>query len=246
MMTFHTFLTKLKKCFDTILICNQAYSHATQVDMLLRRMKCNDVEMQSVTTMIQADPTRFSTFSLAAQEISKHVAILYPEQISQPGTGRHNKKQNASSAEKGHKIINKNGKKMCNVINVTDMTRAFSAKEWNKLPKSFKTELFNHPERKKKRKLHNKRNTFSAVKDSTTPNSETTQVGSLNDATLGRIISGVMIGQITQQGGMTNHQPNQQPCMGPGGATTRSSSSSSVVSNITDTTRWDHNGNIIQ
>lgn len=251
MMSFQVFSTKLKKCFDTIALCDQPYSDATQVDMLLRRMKTNDVEMRSVITLIRTDPTRYDTFTSAAQEISKHIAILYPESISKPGINRHNRKRNASAAEKsekGHKIVNKDGKKTCNGVDVTDMTRSFSTKEWNKLPKSFKTELYNNPDRKKKKKLRNDRNassTETSNAQATDAASTASATGSLNDETIGRIISGLMRGQLaqTQTGGSV-----AQPRMGAGGSAGgngRNASSASIISQISEGTRWDHNGHLI-
>ena len=56
MMSFHLFSTKLKKCFDTIEVCDQGYSETTKIDILLRKMKSNSHELRNVSTLIRQDP----------------------------------------------------------------------------------------------------------------------------------------------------------------------------------------------
>ena len=237
-MTFRTFSTRLKKCFDTIAICDQPYSEATKIDMLLRRIKSSSNELAQVVTLIRTDTTKYNTFIIATQELAKHVAILYPE-VSHSGNGRHKRKINytkTSGSKSGgggsHKMTTKDGKSYCNSIDVTDQTRSFSSKEWKALPYSFKKILFNNPNRKKKPKTENDRQASSATTDNP-----------LDNNTIGRIISGVARATFAN-----NDLPSVvvPPRMGAGGATQRqAAASSSSNSVITTETRWDHNGNII-
>ena len=241
MMTFGTFSTRLKKCFDTIAICDQPYSEATKVDMLLRRIKSSSNELAQVVTLIRTDTAKYDTFIRATQELSKHVAILFPD-VPHSGNGRHKRKVNSTKTSgKGsggsHKIITKNGKSYCNNIDVTDQTRSFSSKEWKALPYSFKKILFNNPSRKKKQKTGDDREASSA---------ETTATP-LDNNTIGRIVSGVA--RATFANNDTGSLPLVvvPPRMGAGGATQRQAAAASSSSNsvITTETRWDHNGNII-
>ena len=137
-----------------------------------------------------------------------------------------------------NKVTNKNGKKYCNGIDVTDQTRTFSPDEWKKLPYSFKKELFNNSERRAKKP---KRDTSSA----STTGTESTSASSATDDTISRIVSGVMRAQLAH--GDQVRPPVAQPRMGAGGATSRQAagvdSGSIVGSVITENTRWDHNGN---
>ena len=253
MMTFATFSTRLKKCFDTISICDQPYSEPTKVDMLLRRIKSSSNELSQVVTLIRTDTVKYNTFIKATQELAKHVAILYPE-VSYSGNGRHKRKihltKNSGGGSSGsggtgesHKIITKNGKSYCNNIDVTEQTRSFSSKEWKALPFSFKKILFNNPNRKKnskKQKTEDERETSSA----------TTVTNPLNNNTIGRIISGVARATLVNNE-TVGSIPSVvlPPRMGAGGAAQRqaaaTTSLSSNTSVITNDTRWDHNGNII-
>ena len=245
MMDFSTFSTKLKKCFDTIAICDQAYSEPTKIDMLLRRIKSSSADLSTVVTMIRADTDKYNTFIKATQELAKHVAILFPIE-SFNGSGKHPRKRKINSAarnERGgnsHKIITKQGRKYCNGIDVTDQTRSFSSKEWKSLPYSFKKELYNNPNRKKKKPTDDREA------------SDVTTNGNLNNETIGRIVSGVTRATLAQAD--TASTPGtviipRPPRMGAGGATQRQTaaieSNSSGASVITNDTRWDHNGNII-
>ena len=133
MMNFQSFSTKIKKCFDTIELSDQAYSETTKIDTLLRKMKSNNQDLRNVVTIIQSDPAKFDTFMKATQELAKHIAHLFPIYLSN-GSGQHNRKRRIAdlSRNKGkdsHKIISKNGKQMCNGIDVTDQTRTFTANE---------------------------------------------------------------------------------------------------------------------
>ena len=241
MMNFGTFSTRLKKCFDTIAVCDQPYSEATKVDMLLRRIKSSSNELAQVVTLIRTDTTKYDTFLKATQELAKHVAILFPA-VTHTGNGRHKRKVSSTKTSgKGsgasHKIITKNGKSYCNNVDVTDQTRSFSSKEWKALPYSFKKILFSNPNRKKKQKTDDDREASSA-ETSATP---------LDNNTIGRIISGVA--RATFANNDTGSLPSVvvPPRMGAGGAAQRqaAATSSSANSVITNDTRWDHNGNII-
>lgn len=256
MMDFHTFSTKLKKCFDTIEITDQGYSETTKIDILLRKMKSNSHELRNVATLIRQDPDRYDTFDKATQEFAKFIAFLFPEGNVGDGNGSHHRKRrHANGADsnkhgkgghngnkgRGHKIVRKGGKQFCNGVDVTDQTRTFNPDEWRKLPYSFKTELYNNPERKSKKP---KRDTSS----STTTGTEQSTLAT--DDTIGRIVSGVMRAQISNNDNSSSSgAPARQPRMGAGGAATRQAaaadSSSVGASVLTENTRWDHNGNRI-
>jgi hypothetical protein len=249
MMTFQLFSTKLKKCFDTIELCDQAYSETTKIDTLLRKVTSNNQDLRNVITIIRSDPGKFDTFMKATQEMAKHIAHLFPADLSS-GPGQHQRKRRISGLhgadKKGYKITKKNGKQLCAGVDVTDQTRSFSAKEWSMLPWGFKKVLFRNPERKSKKKKGN--NEDRSVSGAASSNQ------TIDDASVARVVSGVMRASII--GSATSaplppappEAPLRQPRMGPGGGRTSSavSSGSSVQSGITQDTRWDHNGNIIE
>jgi hypothetical protein len=210
--------------------------------MLLRRIKSNSTDLSTVVTMIRSDTGKYDTFIKATQELAKHVAILFPID-SFNGIGKHPRKRKISAANRNgggtHKIITKQGRKYCNGIDVTDQTRSFTSKEWKSLPFSFKKELYNNPNRKKNKPSPGDRE----ASDVTTNNA------TLDNETIGRIVSGVSraaLAQADTPGTVTIPRP---PRMGAGGATQRQAAAaetnSSGASVITNDTRWDHNGNII-
>jgi hypothetical protein len=249
-MTFQVFSTKLKKCFDTIEVCDQAYSETTKIDILLRKMKTNSHELRNVSTLIRQDPQKYNTFMTATQEYAKFVAFMFPEEGTGEGSRRHKRKQRSvnglSKNQPGggkkysYKTTNKNGKTYCNGIDITDQTRTFTSDEWQKLPYSFKKELYNNKERRSKKK---KRDAASVVTES----SEEAPINT--DETISRIISGVMRAQLAHGDQVVpNQRPTaRQPRMGAGGATIRQAAAadtgSLAGSVITEDTRWDHNGN---
>ena len=243
MMTFSLFSTKLKKCFDTIEVCDQAYSETTKVDILLRKMKTNNHELRNVSTLIRQDPVKYNTFMKATQEYAKFVAFMFPEEGASDGNGRHKRKQRSVNSLRGGKKSNynttkKNGKTYCNGIDISDQTRTFSPDEWKKLPYSFKKELYNNKDRQAKKP---KRDT-SSVETGNTENSST------SDVTVSRIISGIMRAQINHGDQSIPGTIPRQPRMGAGGANRQAAgveSASVAGSTITEDTRWDHNGNRI-
>ena len=241
MMTFQLFSTKLKKCFDTIEVCDQAYSETTKVDILLRKMKTNNHELRNVSTLIRQDPVKYNTFMKATQEYAKFVAFMFPEEGLNDGNGKHKRKQRSvydlsrrgGGKKSSYKSTNKNGKTYCNGIDISDQTRTFNPDEWRKLPYSFKKELYNNKDRKAKKP---KRDTSSVVTDN-------------SDETISRIVSGVMRAQLAHGDQIVNTErpAARQPRMGAGGSTIRQAaateSGSVAGSVITEDTRWDHNGN---
>jgi hypothetical protein len=248
-MSFQVFSTKLKKCFDTIEVCDQAYSETTKIDILLRKMKSNSHELRNVSTLIRQDPEKYDTFMKVTQEYAKFVAFMFPEEGISDRGGRHRKKrsvhganrnQNGDKRKFSYKTTNKNGKTYCNGIDISDQTRTFTADEWQKLPYSFKKELYNNKERRAKK---NKRDTAGAETDRT----DTTDESISTNTTISRIINGIMRAQLAHGDSVAERPAARQPRMGAGGSTARQAAgtetSSLAGSEITQDTRWDHNGN---
>ena len=246
MMSFHLFSTKLKKCFDTIELCDQGYSEANKIDILLKKIKSNSQDLRNVVTIIRSDGRKFDTFMKATQELAKHVAHLFPPEATSNSSG-HRRKRGISSTKSstGYKVVKKDGKEFVSGVDVTDQTRTFTGKEWAKLPLAYKKDvLFKNPARNKKAKTGRSASAATTTSDS----------ASLADGDVARIINGVMRGHANMQlpPPASSTAPPRQPRMGAGaGAPARSasaatSSGSSVVSTITADTRWDHNGNIIE
>ena len=249
MMTFQVFSTKLKKCFDTIELCDQAYSESTKIDTLLRKLNSNNQDLRNVITIIRSDPTKFNTFMKATQELAKHIAHLFPIDMS-TGPGQHNRKRRVAGLhggdKKGYKVTNKNGKQLCAGVDVTDQTRTFTAKEWSMLPWGFKKVLFKNPGRKSSKKYKGNNENRSVSVSST----------KLDDESIARVVSGVMRASNVGPNPSVSLPPPppaapiRQPRMGVGGPRATSAvsvnSGNSVQSGITQDTRWDHNGNIIE
>ena len=243
-MSFDKVTTRMKKHYDTIALCDQPETESNKIDTLLKKIKTNNQQLQNVVTIVRGDPIKYNTFTKVTAEFARHIAYLFPPETN-TGSGRHSGKRSVSSLQSqqykkqktSYGVTTKGDRKFCNNVDITDITRTFSKKEWEKLPRAFKVELYNNPERKRAHKENkNKSRNTSATKSSS----------GLDDATIGRIVSGVARATMVTNSSDTTAQ---QPRMGAGGAATRqqkSSSNSSTVSSITTNTKWDADGNIIQ
>ena len=238
-MSWHIFSTRMKKVFDTIELCDPpGFTERTKVDTLLKKVQSNNQTLQTVGTQIRSDPVRFNSFNAVTSEFAKHIAYINPAIVTKPGEGKHRNKRRAASGKTANKVVSKNGKKFCNGVDVTDLLHSFSKNEWAKLSKEFKTELFENPERKNYSKKRKTNSGASAVD---------TLAGTLSEAAIGAVVSGVMRASLAGQPAapIQVQVPVRQPRMGAGVAGVNTGGGSVVGSVITTESRWDHHGNRI-
>ena len=257
-LPFSTFSSRMKKHFDTIKYCDPpGVSDQTQIAMLLRKIKTNNVSLQASIANIRMDPTKYNDFDTAAHELSTQIALIFPSKAGS-GNGGHRKRDVASlqkggagsgkGGPRGYKIQKSNGRDTVNGVDVTDRTREFTKDEWYKLPRKMKDELNQMPER---REMNKRLRTAGGRSVSSAANEVT-----LSEATQGQIITGAARAVLSAQATITppTSVSVQQPRMGAGGASRRAQAAStsrtspdesaSVISDISSL-RWDMNGNPI-
>ena len=256
-MPFSTFASRMKKAYDTLAVCDPpGVSDRTQVEQLLDRIKTTNPMLLTCITTIRMDFTKYSTFDIAATEISTQIATIFPAKSNAGGAGRHRSKRTAADMHRGgrnggYKIIRKDGRELVNGIDVTDRTREFPKEEWIKLPKNFRTLLNRMPERRHHNKKLNGRSAASAAtKKSEDSGTEVT----LSDATHADLVNATARAVLSVERGSAPPGTVQMPRMGAGNrrqaaasgrtASGNSNTDTSVVSEITQH-RWDRDGNLL-
>ena len=130
------------------------------------------------------------------QKSSLSIAYLFPSQAttcidsaSSTSRGSNSKKQKPNYTVK----LSKDGRKYYNGVDVTDITRTFSKKEREKLPKAFKTQLYNNPQRKQAYARRRKASSTKTSNLSRNRNNDSRVVsqGKLFNNTITRIVSWV-------------------------------------------------------
>ena len=143
---FEKFSTRMKKSFSTLAQYGQPKCEKEKVEMLLKQINNNDTRI--VTAIGICRDRHSGTFEDACTYMSQQIAIIYPQQ--QPNAfgkkdkvGRRPNFRNVNSVKTG-----KNGKTMCNGVDLTDTTRYFSNKEFTKLGQEGRAYLQKCPKRK--------------------------------------------------------------------------------------------------
>lgn len=182
--SFEKYSTKLKRAFDTLRQYNQPKSHKEEVEILLNNINTNNMQLVSCIQICRN--SHGDNFQDAQIYLSTQIAQIFPQ--TQPGSSTRGKhkipKRNVSKITR-----TKGGKVMCNGVDITDTTRYFSPKEWNKLTDEAKQKLRDDPKRKaKKESLQSKKRAKISATGTTTADSSEDNVRSIAAA----VINGVM------------------------------------------------------
>ena len=256
-MPFSTFASRMKKAYDTLAVCDPpGVSDRTQVEQLLDRIKTTNQMLLTCITAIRMDFTKYSTFDIAATEISTQIATIFPAKSGAGGPGRHRGKRNAADMHRGgrgggYKIVRQNGRELVNGVDVTDRTREFPKEDWLKLPKAFRTVLNKMPERR----VHNKRlNGRSAASAATSRAEDSSNTVTLSDETHAELVNATARAVLSVDRSSAPPTTVQMPRMGAGNrrqaaAASRANANNntadaSVVSEISQH-RWDRDGNLL-
>ena len=161
--SFEKYSTRLKRAFDTLRQYNQPKSDKEEVEILLNNINTNNVQLVSCIQICRN--SHGDNFQEAQIYLSTQIAQIFPQ--TQPGSNSRGRNKNPNNIRRRNvsKITRKKGKVMCNGVDITDTTRYFSPKEWNKLTDEAKQQLRDDPKRKaKKESLEaNKRAKISAA-----------------------------------------------------------------------------------
>ena len=128
--SFGKYSTCLKKVFDTLWQYQQPKSNKEEVDILLKGINTNNMQLLSCITICCAQHS--DNFTEAVTYLGTQVTQIFPQ--NQPGS---NTKSQAHPNNGCHRNISsliwKNGKIISNSVDLTDTTWYFSKKEWDKM-----------------------------------------------------------------------------------------------------------------
>jgi hypothetical protein len=166
--SFEKYSTRLKKAYDTLRQYNQPKSSKEEVDILLKNINTNNVQLSSCIAICRAQHA--GDFNDATTYLGTQIAQIFPQ--SQPGSNNRNRARPGNNRRRNvSSIIRKNGKVTSNGVDLTDTTRYFTKKEWDKMsPQAIKL-LHECPKRKaRKEELSKTRSKKSRVSATHTEN----------------------------------------------------------------------------
>ena len=245
--SFEKYSTRLKKAFDTLRQYNQPKSSKEEVDILLKGVNTNNVQLSSCIAICRAQHS--DNFNEAVTYLGTQIAQIFPQ--SQPGSNSRsrarpggNRRRNVAS------LVRKNGKITSNGVDLTDTTRYFTKKEWEKMSPAAIKLLHECPKRKaKKEELAKTKTKKSRVSAATTadadsaPEAMSEQSRQLATA----VINGVMRAS-TSSGDDSSLFPPSVPAgvsMPQHGTHARQSSAATTRSQRNQR-RYDEYGNVVQ
>lgn len=240
--SFEKYSTRLKKAFDTLRQYNQPKSAKEEVDILLKQMNTNNVQLSSCIAICRA--THSGQFNDAVTYLGTQIAQIFPQ--SQPGSNSRDRARPGNGRRRNvSSLVRKNGKVLSNGVDLTDTTRYFTKQEWNKMSPAAIKILNSCPKRKAKKAelstAKNKKAKVSATKTSGgTPDDMSEHTRSIATA----IINGVMRASATSSNDSTLFPPSvpARIDMPQHGSHARNTSGASTRSNR----RYDEFGNVVQ
>ncbi len=234
--SFEKYSTKLKKAFSTLAQYGQPKSEREKVDILLSRINTND--QQLITAIGICRDGHSATFETACTYLSTQIAIIYPQH--QPNafgkSGRGGKRPKVRSI---NAVTTKNGKTTCNGVDLTDTTRYFSTKEFNKIGKEGRDYLNKCPKRK-------------AFKDAKRGGSKKKKSDDEQNRMVAAVVNGVMQASRHESASVAGSTiPSQvvptMPQHGPHARTNAAvNTAASTAGSSRRSHRYDHNGDVVE
>ena len=229
--SFEKYSTKLKKSFSTLEQYGQGKSEREKVEILLGQINTNDPQLIAAITICR--DSHNTTFEAACTYISQQVAIIYPQH--QPNAIGRRKGGKRPNVRQVNAVKTKNGKVTCNGVDLTNTTRYFSSKEFDKIGSEGRAYLDKCPKRKAAKEA------FRAKKK------KKNNDGDEANRHVAAIINGVMQASRNENNSVSGSSiPSQvsarQPQHGPH-ARQAAAAQSSASSRRSVT--YDHNGNIV-
>ena len=238
--SFEKYSTRLKKAFSTLAQYEQGKSEKEKVDILLSQINNNNPEI--ITAIGICRNNHSTTFEEACTYMSQQVVLIYPQH--QPNAfGRRGKGGKRPTVRSIQAVRTKNGRTTCNGVDLTDTTRYFSEKEFQKIGKEGRAYLQKCPKRKAQKEEHaaNKRrnirnNTIDERQVAAVINGVINATRHENDS--------VANSSISSEGGGGSRAP-QHGSRARQAAAANTGGGSSTGGNNRRSVRYDHNGNIV-
>ena len=199
--SFEKYSTRLKKAFDTLRQYKQPKSDREEVEILLKGINTNNVQLSSCIAICRA--THADDFNMAVTYLSTQVAQIFPQ--SQPGSNTRNRGRTDNGRRRNvSSVVKKKGKVTCNNVDISDTTRYFTKKEWDKLSPQGIQYLNDCPKRKAMKETLKKK---KHAKVSATSTAGTPAAGDDMDDRTRALTSAIINGVMTANA--ANAQVNQ-------------------------------------
>ena len=129
--TFEKYVTKLSEAFQILEENGIPKVEREKVDLLLGKMSVENTEATAAIANIRMTPTKRNNFLLAANELSEYISVVMPLAASESGKKPARLVAEVSQARKKARTSGK--AKEDNGVDISDLSRSFSHKEWKKL-----------------------------------------------------------------------------------------------------------------
>ena len=226
--TFEKYPTRLKKAFTTLSVYEQPKSEKEKVEILLSQINTNNV---SLTTSLGICRDRHNhTYEDACTSLYTQIAIIFPQH--QPNAHGRGGRGGRQPRYRGVSAVHKKaGKTTFNGVDISDTTKFFSRKDFQKMGNEGRTHLAKCPKRKKARENYRSGKKYRGNDSGQTESQQQ----------IAAIITGVMQARNSDTVLASNVTPTM-PQHGPHSRATN-------VSTVTTATpqaprRYDHIGNI--
>ena len=143
--SFEKYSTKMRKAYTILKQYKQPRSEKEQVELLIDNINTNDTRLITVIGICR--DSHSTSFEEACTYLSSQIAILFPQH--QPNAfGRKGKGGKKPTFRAVNSVKSKNGKTICNGVDLSDTTKYFSKLEFSKMGKEGREYLNRCPKRK--------------------------------------------------------------------------------------------------
>ena len=155
MMSWESFSTKLKHAYTILEDHGVAQPLAEQLRKIRQKINTRNTEFNTLAKgILTYDPTTANTLTHYLTRVATHVASEFPRAFTYGQSTRHNyggrnrgnpriseiEQQGGQSAE--YEIHTRNGRQLCNGVDVTDRYRRYPPEQWHRLPAALRREIF--------------------------------------------------------------------------------------------------------
>lgn len=152
--TFEKYVTKLSEAFQILDENGIPKVEREKVDTLLEKMSVDNTEVTAAIANIRMNPEKRNNFLLAANELSEYISVVMPSAVSESGKKPARNISEVRHVKKKPKTSGKGREE--NGVDISDMERSFSHKEWKKLSPETRSKIQALRKAKKEKRSINK------------------------------------------------------------------------------------------
>jgi hypothetical protein len=152
--TFEKYVTKLSEAFQILEENGIPKVEREKADTLLEKMSVDNTEVSAAIANIRMNPDKRNNFLLAANELSEYISVVMSLAVSKSGK---KPARNISEVRHVKKKPKTGGKgREDNGVDISDIERSFSHKEWKKLSQETRSKIQALRKAKKEKRSINK------------------------------------------------------------------------------------------